>query len=222
MHFISPVLLIGMRTRVKICGITRPEDGRAAAQAGADAIGLVFYAKSPRYVALQQAQTICRELPPFVSVVALFVNALYEQVAAVLDSLPVDLLQFHGTEPAQQCSGFGRPYIKAIAVKEGYDAQSTMNAHPEASGFLLDAWQPQRHGGGGVTFDWARMPENSAKPMILAGGLTADNISRAVALTRPYAVDVSSGVESDKGIKSVEKIQAFMRGVERGDASQAN
>ncbi len=222
MHFIAPVLLIGMRTRVKICGITRPEDGRAAAQAGADAVGLVFYAKSPRYVVQQQAQAICRELPPFVSVVALFVNAPREQVSEVLDSVPVDVLQFHGTEQAEQCAGFGRPYIKAIAMREGCDPLPTMNAHPEASGFLLDAWQPELHGGGGVTFDWAQMPERSAKPMILAGGLTAENVSRAIARMRPFAVDVSSGVESDKGIKSVEKIQAFMRGVERGDASQAN
>jgi len=216
------VLLTGMRTRVKICGITRAEDGRAAARAGADAIGLVFYLKSPRYVAVQQAQEICRELPPFVSVVALFVNALREQVAEVLDSVPVDLLQFHGTEQAEQCTGFGRPYIKAIAMKEGCDPLSTIKEHPEASGFLLDAWQPELHGGGGVTFDWAQMPERSVKPMILAGGLTAENISQAVARTRPFAVDVSSGVESDKGIKSVEKIQAFMRGIERGDASQAS
>ena len=222
MHFISLVLLIVMRTRVKICGITRPEDGRAAAQAGADAVGLVFYAESPRYVALEQAQRICRELPPFVSVVALFVNASRNQVAAVLDSVPVDLLQFHGREAAEQCSGFGRPYIKAIAMKAGSDPRSVMNAHPEAAGFLLDAWQPQRHGGGGVTFDWKQVPEKSAKPIILAGGLTAENIGQAVIETRPFAVDVSSGVESDKGIKSVEKIQAFMRGVERGDSSQAN
>ena len=220
MDFIA--LLTGMRTRVKICGITRPEDGRAAAQAGADAIGLVFYAKSPRHVALQQAQIICRDLPPFVSVVALFVNALREQVTEVLDSVPVDLLQFHGNEQAGQCTGFGRPYIKAIAMKEGCDPLSTMKEHPEASGFLLDAWQPELHGGGGVTFDWAQMPERSVKPMILAGGLSAENISQAVARTRPFAVDVSSGVESDKGIKSMEKIQAFMRGVERGDAIQAN
>jgi len=211
-----------MRTRVKICGITRAEDGRAAAQAGTDAIGLVFYLKSPRYVAVQQAQAICRELPPFVSVVALFVNAPREQVAEVLDSVPVDLLQFHGTERAEQCAGFGRPYIKAIAMKEGCDPLSTMNAHPEASGFLLDAWQPELHGGGGVTFDWAQIPARTAKPMILAGGLNAENISQAVVRTRPFAVDVSSGVELEKGIKSVEKIQAFMRGVERGDASQAN
>ena len=222
MHFSSPGLLIVMRTRVKICGITRPEDGRAAAQAGADAIGLVFYTKSPRYVALDRAETICHELPPFVSVVALFVNPSREQVVAVLDSLPVDLLQFHGNEAADQCAGFGRPYIKAIAMREGYDPQATMNAYPEAAGFLLDAWQPQSHGGGGVTFDWSRIPAMPLTPMILAGGLTAENVTQAVLRTRPFAVDVSSGVESEKGIKSVDKIQAFIRGVERGDAGRAN
>ena len=209
-----------MRTRVKICGITRPEDGRAAAQVGADAIGLVFYAKSPRFVALQQAHQICRELPPFVSVVALFVNAARERVEEVLKAVPVDLLQFHGEERAEQCLGFGRPYIKAIAMRKGSDPVSVMKAHPEASGYLFDAWQPQIHGGGGVTFDWAQMPRYTAKPMILAGGLTPDNVSCAVTQTQPFAVDVSSGVELDKGIKSVEKMQAFMRGVERGDASQ--
>lgn len=216
------VPLTGMRTRVKICGITRPEDGRAAAQAGADAIGLVFYANSPRYVALQQAQAICRALPPFVSVVALFVNARREQVTEVLNAIPVDLLQFHGNEQAEQCVSFGRPYIKAIGMREGSDPLSTMEVHPEACGFLLDAWQPELYGGGGVVFDWAQIPARSDKPMILAGGLTADNITQAVSRTRPFAVDVSTGVESDKGIKSVEKIQAFMRGVERGDTSQAN
>ena len=210
-----------MRTRVKICGITRPEDGTAAARAGTDAIGLVFYANSPRYVTPERAAEICCNLPPFVSVVALFVNAPREQVEEVLKSVPVDLLQFHGSELAEQCVGFGRPYIKAIAMREGHDPLSAMKMHPEARGYLLDAWQPELHGGGGVPFDWAQMPASSAKPIILAGGLTPDNISRAVIQTRPFAVDVSSGVELDKGIKSVEKIEAFMRGVQRGDASQA-
>jgi phosphoribosylanthranilate isomerase len=210
-----------MRTRVKICGITRPEDGRAAARAGVDAIGLVFYANSPRFVTLKRAAEICRILPPFVSVVALFVDAPRQQVEDVLKSVPVDLLQFHGSESAEQCLGFGRPYIKAIAMRQGYDAMSAMNTHPDACGYLLDAWQPELHGGGGVPFDWAQMPAKSNRPVILAGGLTPDNVSRAVIRTRPFAVDVSSGVELDKGIKSVEKIQAFMRGVQRGDASQA-
>ncbi len=210
-----------MRTRVKICGITRPDDGRVAARAGADAIGLVFYPKSPRYVGLQQAQAICQALPPFVSVVALFVNAPRDQVVGLLDALPVDLLQFHGAEQAEQCQGFGRPYVKAIGMRQGYDPVPTMRAHPEASGFLLDAWQPELYGGGGVPFDWAQLPVKSVKPLILAGGLTPENISQAVVQTRPFAVDVSSGVELDKGVKSAEKIQAFIRGVHDGDASQA-
>ncbi len=208
-----------MRTRVKICGITRAEDGQAAARSGADAIGLVFYDKSPRYVDIIQGQAICGALPPFVTVVALFVNAGREWVWAVLDALPVHLLQFHGTESARDCEGFGLPYIKAIAMQAGVDPLQAMRAHPGAAGFLLDAYQPDTHGGGGAAFDWRRMPERTEKPAILAGGLTPDNVAQAVALTRPYAVDVSSGVEVAKGIKSAEKIEAFIRGVERGDAS---
>jgi len=210
-----------MATRIKICGITRPEDGLAAARAGADAIGLVFYDQSPRCVDILQAQAICGALPPFVSVVALFVNAGRERVSAVLDALPVDLLQFHGAESAQDCEGYGRPYLKAIAMQAGVDPLQAMRAHPGAAGFLLDAYQPDIHGGGGVAFDWSRMPERTEKPAILAGGLTPDNVAQAVALTRPYAVDVSSGVEVAKGIKSADKIEAFIRGVERGDASEA-
>jgi phosphoribosylanthranilate isomerase len=211
-----------MRTRVKICGITRPEDGGAAARAGADAIGLVFYDRSPRGIDIRQGQSICRALPPFVTVVALFVNAGRDRVSTVLDALPVDLLQFHGAEAAQDCEGFGRPYIKAIAMQAGVDPLQTMAAHPGASGFLLDAYQPGSHGGGGVAFDWRRMPEPTDKPAILAGGLTPENVAQAVVLTRPYAVDVSSGVEVAKGIKSADKIEAFIRGVKRGDASKAS
>jgi phosphoribosylanthranilate isomerase len=182
-----------MRTRVKICGITRIEDALAAAQAGADAIGLVFYSASPRCVQLPQAQAICRVLPPFVSVVALFVNAARDEVERVLEAVPVDLLQFHGSEAA----------------------------HPRASGFLLDAWQPATHGGGGAVFDWKLVPAGCDRPLVLAGGLTADNVAAAIEQIQPFAVDVSSGVEERKGIKSEAMIQAFMRGVERGDASRA-
>ncbi|WP_455233800.1 phosphoribosylanthranilate isomerase [Thiogranum longum] len=210
-----------MRTRVKICGITRPVDGKAAAEAGADAIGLVFYANSPRCVDLEQARAICRELPPFVSVVALFVNASREQVAQVLDAVPVDLLQFHGEETAQQCEGFQRPYIKAIAMKQGLDLRATMDKHRLARGFLLDTYHPHVPGGGGVAFDWSQVPSGIGKPLVLAGGLTPDNVCQAVVEVRPYAVDVSSGVEVQKGIKSEDKIQAFIRGAQRGDASQA-
>lgn len=211
-----------MRTRVKICGITRPGDGRAAALAGADAIGLVFYAKSPRNVDSDQARAICRDLPPFVSVVALFVNPKRDEVQAVLDAVPIDLLQFHGDESAVFCEAFDRPYIKAIAMQPGIDLDVALSAHPGARGILLDAWQPDLHGGGGVAFDWNRMPAVSGKPLILAGGLSPENVVEAIGKTRPFAVDVSSGVEVAKGIKSAEKIAAFIRGVERGDASQAD
>ncbi|MCO6414030.1 MAG: phosphoribosylanthranilate isomerase [Thiogranum sp.] len=211
-----------MRTRVKICGITRREDAQVAAGAGADAIGLVFYENSPRYVEIARARDICAALPPFVSVVGLFVNAPREAVQSVLDAVPIDLLQFHGDESAASCEGFGRPYIKAIAMRPGLDPVPGMLAHPEASGFLLDAYQPERYGGGGEAFDWSTVPELRHRPLILAGGLTPENVTQAIRLTRPFAVDVSSGVEIDKGIKSAERIDAFMRGVERGDASQAS
>ncbi len=209
-----------MRTRVKICGITRVQDGCAAAQAGADAIGLVFYDRSPRYVEAGRAVEICAALPPFVNVVGLFVNAPREQVVAVLEQVPLDLLQFHGNEMADQCEGYNRPYIKAVGMKDGVDVAEIMKAHPQASGFLFDAWQPDIHGGGGVAFDWKHMPAIGERPAILAGGLMPDNVEQAVRQTRPWAVDVSSGVEQDKGIKSAEKIEAFIRGVVRGDTMQ--
>ncbi len=209
-----------MRTRVKICGITRPEDALAAAGAGADAIGLVFYENSPRFVEMARAREICAVLPPFVSVVALFVNAPREAVRAVVDALPVDLLQFHGGESAASCEGFGRPYIKAVGMREGVDPLPLMRAHPAASAFLLDAYQPDSHGGGGVAFDWGMVPELRDRPLILAGGLKPENVADAIRQVRPFAVDVSSGVELEKGIKSPERINAFMRGVKSGDASQ--
>ncbi len=209
-----------MRTRVKICGITRVQDGCAAAQAGADAIGLVFYDRSPRYVEAGRAVEICAALPPFVNVVGLFVNAPREQVVAVLEQVPLDLLQFHGNEMADQCEGYSRPYIKAIGMKEGIDVAEVVKTHPQASGFLFDAWQPDIYGGGGVAFDWKHMPVIGERPAILAGGLMPDNVEQAVRQTRPWAVDVSSGVEQDKGIKSAEKIEAFIRGVVRGDTMQ--
>ena len=210
-----------MRTRVKICGITRAEDAQAAAGAGADAIGLVFYAASPRFVEIQQALDICAAVPPFVSVVGLFVNATRAQVNDVLDAVPLDLLQFHGSEERGDCEDFGRPYIKAIGMQPELDPGAIMQAHPEASGFLLDAYQPDIHGGGGVAFDWTNFPDAGERPLVLAGGLTPDNVADAIEQTQAFAVDVSSGVEQEKGIKSVEKIQAFMRGVQRGNASRA-
>jgi phosphoribosylanthranilate isomerase len=203
---------------VKICGITRPEDAGAAASCGADAIGLVFYPASPRALSIEQARAICRATPPFVTRVALFVDPDPALVRSTLGAVAVDLLQFHGSEPADLCGGFGRPYIKAFGVREGYDICAAMAAHEAAAGFLFDAWQPAIHGGGGVTFDWKQVPAAADKPAILAGGLNPGNVEAAVRQVRPYAVDVSSGVEVDKGIKSAEKIAEFIRGVAGGDA----
>ena len=208
------------RTRVKICGITRAEDAAAAVRCGADALGLVFYPDSPRYVALEQARVIAATVAPLVTVVGLFVNPSPDTVRAVLDAVPLGLLQFHGSEANDHCRQFGLPFIKSIAIRDDEDVLSCMQRYPDASGFILDAWQPQRHGGGGETFDWNKVPNNSPVPVILAGGLTPGNVSLAIHSTRPYAVDVSSGVEVSKGIKSAEKIAAFMKGVENSDTGR--
>jgi phosphoribosylanthranilate isomerase len=205
------------RTRVKICGITRAEDAGAVVEHGADGLGLVFYPDSPRYVPVKQARAITDEVAPLVTVVGLFVNASADAVKAVLDTVPLGLLQFHGSETNDQCNQFGVPFIKSIAVCDDVDVLSCMQSYPDASGFILDAWQPQTHGGGGDAFDWERVPDSSPAAMILAGGLTPENVALAIRSTRPYAVDVSSGVESSKGIKSAEKITAFMKGVMNSD-----
>ncbi len=215
-------ITIRMHTRVKICGITRPEDGRAAAACGADAIGLVFYEQSPRAVSIAQARKICEAMPPFVSIVALFVNPDAGQVAQVLGAVPIDLLQFHGTESPEFCGEFVRPYIKAIAMQVGLDASAAMTTYPAAAGYLFDADLPATHGGGGIVFDWSKLPKKSLKPVILAGGLTPENVAAAIAQTNTYAVDVSSGVEIEKGIKSAAKIAAFMKGVESGYKNNAD
>jgi len=199
-----------MSVRVKICGITRIEDGLAAAAAGADAIGLVF-AESPRRLTTDPARAIAAALPPFIKVVGLFVDAPAEAVHAVLGRVPLDLLQFHGRETAVYCRQFGRPYIKTIHIKEDMDAVAAAGRYPDAAAILFDAFHPQVAGGGGVTFDWSRVPRDLGKPVILAGGLTPDNVAAAVRTVRPYAVDVSSGVELSKGIKDAAKVAAFIR-----------
>ena len=203
------------RTRVKICGITRTKDARAVVDSGADALGLVFYPDSPRYVSIDQAREIAAAVAPFVTLTGLFVNAEPDAVSAVLDAVPLGLLQFHGTESNAQCNGFGLPFIKSIAMRAGIDVLSDMERYPDAAGLLLDSWQPQLHGGSGVAFDWNRVPDVAGMPVILAGGLTVDNVAAAIRQVRPYAVDVSSGVESARGIKSAEKIHAFMREVQQ-------
>lgn len=202
--------------RSKICGITRIEDALAAVEAGADAIGLVFYAKSPRAVNVQQARAIIAALPPFITTVGLFVNASRCEVNETLDAVPLDLLQFHGDETPEECDGYHRPYIKALRVKAGDQIVEACRRYRNARGILLDTYVEGVPGGTGETFDWALIPDDLEKPVILAGGLTSANVAQAIAQVRPYAVDVSGGVEKSKGIKDREKILAFMSAVQAG------
>jgi phosphoribosylanthranilate isomerase len=205
-----------MFPRIKICGITRPEDGIEAARLGADAIGLVFYEKSPRNVSLEQARAIVRALPPFLSVVALFVNPDEAFVRSVLDACPVDILQFHGEESPEFCRSFSRPYLKAVRVRPGVDLLEWAAAYHDARGLLADAFVEGAHGGTGAVFDWTLLPSSLPLPLILSGGLTPDNVQDAVAKVRPAAVDVSSGVELGKGIKDAAKMAAFISGARHG------
>lgn len=204
-------------TRTKICGITRAEDGLAAARAGADAIGLVFYAKSPRNVAPGPAAEISDALPPFVTRVALFVNPTVEEVETVLRRVRPDVLQFHGEESPAFCRSFGTPYLKAARVRPGVDLLQFAALYADAQGLLLDAWSEGAHGGTGERFDWALIPPDLTRPVILAGGLHAGNVAEAIRAVRPWAVDVSSGVEASKGIKDAARIAAFMKEVRNAD-----
>ena len=200
-------------TRAKICGITRVEDGIAAAQAGADAIGLVFVARSPRHVLPEQARAIAVALPPFVSTVALFVNPSAAEVETVLKTVRPDLLQFHGEESPDFCRAFGVPYLKAFRVKPGVDLLQSAALYGDAQGWLLDAWSEAAHGGTGERFDWDLIPPDLPRPVVLAGGLSPANVAAAIRRVRPWAVDVSSGVEAGKGIKDAALIAAFMKEV---------
>jgi len=203
-----------MRTRVKICGLTREQDVRAAVEAGADAIGLVFYEPSPRYVDMQLASQLASIVPPFVSVVGLFVNAGQAVVEDVLHKVRLDLLQFHGDEPVDFCEQFSRPYIKALRVADDTDIAACAGQYASAKGLLLDTYQAGRPGGTGVVFNWELIPQDVSLPIVLAGGLTPDNVVEAISQVQPYAVDVSGGVEQDKGIKDANKIRAFMKEVQ--------
>lgn len=204
-----------MSTRVKICGITRPEDALAAAKAGADAIGLVFYDKSPRAVDIGQAWEILDVLPPFVTTVGLFVNADAQTLEDILVEVPLDVLQFHGDETADFCEQFGHPYIKAIRMQAETDLQALGQDYAGAQGLLLDTYRPGVPGGTGETFDWALAQQSCDKPIILAGGLRPDNVAYAIEQVRPWAVDVSGGVEKEKGIKDSGKIDAFIQAVKQ-------
>jgi phosphoribosylanthranilate isomerase len=202
-----------MNTRVKICGITRVQDGLAAVRLGAHAIGLVFYDASPRAVANKQARMIVDALPPFVTAVGLFVNAEPDVVRKTLAEVPLQLLQFHGDETPAYCSAFGVPYLKAVRVRPGVDLLQSGPDFREARGLLLDAFVEGVRGGTGATFDWNLIPRDLGLPIVLSGGLDAGNVEAAVRAVRPWAVDVSSGVEAAKGIKDAAKIEAFMNGV---------
>lgn len=203
------------RTRIKICGITREQDIRAVANSGADALGLVFYEKSPRHVGVDQAAKLAHAVPPFVTVVGLFVNPSVDYVREVLAKVPLDVLQFHGEESPEFCGQFGRPYLKAIRVKPGVDLVQCAASYRTAQSLLLDAYVEGTQGGTGEAFDWALIPQNLPLPVILSGGLHPGNVAEAIRQVRPYAVDVSSGVEASKGIKDAAKIAAFVSEVKK-------
>jgi phosphoribosylanthranilate isomerase len=205
---------------VKICGITRVEDAMAAIHAGADALGFVFYAPSPRAVSVAQVQAIVSALPPFVSKVGLFVNATADEVRQVIAATGLDCLQFHGDEAEDYCAQFNLPYYKAIRVKPGLNLIQCELDFASAVALLLDTYSEKAVGGTGEAFDWSLIPANMQKPVILAGGLNPDNVAKAVSSVQPYALDVSGGVEVEKGIKSSIKIAAFMQQVVQCDAAR--
>ena len=206
-----------MRTRVKMCGFTRVEDAVMAAELGVDAIGLVFYPPSPRHVTLAQAAAISKALPAFTSVVALFVDAADAQIREVLQSISVDCIQFHGDEAPDVCTRYAKPYIKALRVQDTTDIADFAARYDSAAGLLLDAYHPDAKGGTGQAFDWRLMPEKCALPIILAGGLAPEVVKDAIKQYRPYALDVSSGVEAAKGIKDAAKMAAFLKEVNETD-----
>ena len=206
-----------MSTAVKICGITRLQDALAAACFGAHAVGFVFHAGSPRHIAPEQAAAIIRQLPPFITAVGLFVDADARTVARAIGQAPLGLLQFHGDETPEFCAGFGVPYLKAVRVRPEIDLIEYARRYGGARGLLLDAYVENVHGGTGATFDWGLAPRQLPLPIVLSGGLTADNVAEAVRRVHPAAVDVSSGVESAPGIKDERKIAAFIRSVRNAD-----
>lgn len=202
-----------MRTRIKICGITHVEHAIHAAELGVDALGLVFYPPSPRHVELAQAAEIAAALPAFVTAVGLFMNPDEATVRAALNAVPLEVLQFHGEESADFCRQFGRPYLKSVPMGGKIDAVQYASQYPDARGVLLDSNAVGQAGGSGHTFDWGKIPTNLPQPLILAGGLNPDNATAAVQQVRPYAVDVSSGVEQAKGIKDSARMTAFVQAI---------
>ncbi|MBK9606267.1 MAG: phosphoribosylanthranilate isomerase [Betaproteobacteria bacterium] len=209
------------RTRIKICGITRPQDALAAAAAGADAVGFVFYRPSPRHVAPDAAAAIARALPPFVTTVGLFVDAPADEVRAALAAVPLGLLQFHGDEPPDFCGQFGRPYIKAVRIRPETDLLQYAARYPDAAALLLDAFRPGVPGGTGELFDWDLIPAEFGARIVLSGGLTPGNVGAGIERVRPWAVDVSSGVEAGSGIKDAQRIGRFAAAVRAADGQLA-
>ena len=201
------------RTRVKICGITRPQHARAAAEAGADAIGLMFYEPSPRYVSRTRARAVCESLPPLVTVVGVFVNPEPREIEAVIEALPVDLLQFHGEESPELCARAGKPFVKAVRVRTRGDIVEAAARYTDARALLLDAHHDALWGGTGSRFDWNVVPDDVGSPIVLAGGLTPENVAGAIRVVRPFAVDVSGGVESAPGEKDARSMERFMKEV---------
>jgi phosphoribosylanthranilate isomerase len=203
------------RTRIKFCGITRMQDAQIAVALGVDAIGLVMTRKSPRFVDITKARDIRRSLQPFVTAVVLFMDDEPAWIATAIDAVAPDLLQFHGNESAADCVRYGRRYLKSVAMADDADVQGIMAMHPAATGFLLDGHAPGEQGGRGISFDWSRIPSNLQRPVLLAGGLTCDNVGSAIQAAHPYAVDVSSGIESAPGVKDSDKMRRFVEEVQR-------
>jgi phosphoribosylanthranilate isomerase len=204
-----------LRVRIKVCGMTRAADVAEAARLGVDAVGLVFYPKSPRNVGIDQARELVAALPAFVTVTALFLDPDRDHVQRVLDNVRVELLQFHGGEPAEFCRGFGRPYIKAVPMGGQVDVSEYALRHAGAAALLLDSHAAGQRGGTGMSFDWAALPRVEGPPVIVAGGLNPANVATAIRIVRPYGVDVSSGVESAPGVKDAGKMAEFVREVNR-------
>lgn len=205
-----------MTCRVKICGITNHEDAQMACRYGADALGFVFYEKSPRYVTPEMANSIVASLPPFVTPVALFVDADSDVIDSVIKGSPRWMIQFHGAESESECVSYQRPYMKALRIKKGDDVAALVSVFLSATAILLDAYKAGVPGGTGEVFDWSLIPDELPKPVVLAGGLTPENIKEAIKQVAPYAVDVSGGVELSKGIKSESKVQEFICGAKCG------
>ena len=203
-----------MRVRIKICGLTRPEEVRCVSGLGVDAVGLNFYPPSPRFLSVPAARAVRARVPAFVTLVAVFVNPGAEEVRRVIGEVGVDMLQFHGTETARFCEDFGLPYLKAIAMREGVDLAAAVREYPSAAAWLLDVHDTEKWGGTGRTFDWSAVRGSFERPIVLAGGLTPENVEDAIRLVRPFAVDVCGGVESAGGVKDEAKLAAFVRRVE--------